>query len=233
MTNEENSITYEDITELEMQKSLLLFSGGLDTTTILYMLTQEEIPVECLIYNYGQQAQEEIRHAIKTCQKLHVKYKVMDLKNLEMSGELGDGGNIKNNVDIIIPNRNSVFLSVATQYAIRNGFEAIYVGSKQGVKSCPDETYEFIEEYNYLNMKSDIKYIPIKAPLIMMDTPEVIDQALQLKVPLRETWSCFGNKTERCNKCTNCKIFKEILEMKQEEYQGYVENINTYLKEFE
>ena len=57
-----NETDLEDtITELEMKKSLLLFSGGLDTTTILYCLVHEEIPVQCLCFDYGQQAKQEIQ----------------------------------------------------------------------------------------------------------------------------------------------------------------------------
>ena len=131
-------IDEEDYTEIDMNKSLLLFSGGLDTTTLLYWLVDEGVPVQCLCFDYGQQAIKEIECAKETCEKLHVKYEVMDLKNLNINGDLGKGGNIESLTDIIIPNRNSIFLAIATNYAIMHGCKNVYIGSKLGQKACLD-----------------------------------------------------------------------------------------------
>ena len=225
-------MTEEMITEDEMKKSLLLFSGGLDTTVILYNLVQEEIPVRCLCFDYGQQATTEIKYAIKTCEKLNIKCDVMDIRKLKISGELGHGGNIQNETDIIIPNRNSIFLSIATNYAITHGCEVIYIGSKIGSEACFDEKYEFIEQYNELNKVSDIKYIPIKAPLIFYDSGDVMDLALKMNVPLKETWSCFGNKSEKCGECKNCKALPPIIDMKIAEYTQQLNNLKEYKETF-
>lgn len=225
-------IDEEAIFEYEMKKSLLLYSGGLDTTTILYTLLDEGIPVKCLIYNYGQQAQKEVEYAIKNCEKLNVDYEVMDLTSLNISGDLGPGGNIRSKTSIIIPNRNSIFLAIATNYAIQNGCEVIYIGSKIGAEACYDEKYDFIEKYNELNEVSDIKYIPIKAPLIYHDTLDVLDIALELNVPLVDTWSCFGGKDERCGECKNCTSIPEIISMKQDELLKQINNLRKYKDSF-
>ena len=222
----------ETILEYEMKKSLLLFSGGLDTTTILYQLVEEGIPVQCLIFDYGQQAKKEIQCAIKTCEKLNVKYKIMDISSLEICGELGYGGNIQNKVDIIIPNRNSIFLAIATNYAIRNGCEVVYIGSKLGEDACLDEKYEFIEEYNELNKVSDIKYVPIKAPLIFCDSLNVLEMALDLEVPLVETWSCFGEGNARCGNCRNCEVLPDIVEKLMKDYMSKLDNLRKYKQSF-
>lgn len=229
----DEDITLEDIIDLELKKSLILFSGGLDTTVLLYQLVNEGIPVQCLTFDYGQQAKEEIEHAKQTCEKLNISYEVMDITSLNISGELGEGGNIENSVDIIIPNRNSIFLAIATNYAITHGCEIVYIGSKLGETACLDETYEFIEEYNRLNAKSDITQVKIKAPLIYMDSEDVIEEALKLNVPLVDTWSCFGKEKTRCKKCKNCKALKTILEVEIAKYSDYLENLKNYFKELE
>ena len=225
-------MTEDMITEYEMKKSLLLFSGGLDTTVVLYELVANEIPVRCLCFNYGQQAKTEIEYAKKTCKKLNVQLEVMDIRKIDISGELGQGGNIQNETDIIIPNRNSIFLAIATNYAITHGCECIYIGSKIGSEACFDEKYEFIEQFNELNKVSDIKYVPVKAPLIFDDSSDVIDLALDLNVPLNETWSCFGNKSEKCGKCKNCKTLPTIIDLKIDEYSRKLDNLKQYRKTF-
>lgn len=224
--------SYEEITEIEMKKSLLLFSGGLDTTTLLYLLISEGVPVQCLGFDYGQQAKQELEYAKRTCEKLNVKYEIMNLKELNISGELGSGGNIENKTDIIIPNRNSIFLSIATNYAIKNNCDVVYIGSKIGEPACYDEKYEFVEQFNELNKKSDITQIAIKAPFIEYDTTGVIDLALELQVPLAETWSCFGGKKSRCGSCRNCEIFPEILDIEIDKYENYLKNLKEYRNEF-
>lgn len=221
-------IDEEEITEIEMKKSLLLFSGGLDTTTLLYWLVDEGIPVQCLGFDYGQQAKQELNYAKHTCDKLNVKYEIMDLTKLNISGELGKDGNISNKTDIIIPNRNSIFLSIATNYAIKNNCSVVYIGSKLGEVACFDERYEFIEQFNELNRVSDITPIQIKAPFVYYDSKEVIELALDLGVPLSETWSCFGGKKERCGTCRNCKLFPEIIDEEIEKYEKYLKNLNKY-----
>ena len=220
------------ITTIDMKKSLLLFSGGLDTTTLLYWLLDIGVPVQCLGFDYGQQALAELEHAKKTCEKLDVKYEIMDLKKLGINGELGKGGNIGNKTDIIIPNRNSIFLAIATNYAIKNGCDNVYIGSKLGQPACYDEQPPFIEQYNELNKVSDITEVTIKAPLIYMDLLEVLDLALSLGVPLTDTWSCFSNSDERCGMCGNCKTMPEAIDMKIEQYEDYLENLMEYRSSF-
>lgn len=223
----------EDIIfDYDMKKSLLLFSGGLDTTTILYQLVDEGIPVQCLIFDYGQQAKKEIECAVKTCEKLNVDYEVMDITSLNISGNLGEGGNNRSQTSIIIPNRNSIFLAIATNYAISHNCEVVYIGSKLGAEACYDEKYDFIEKYNELNEVSDIKYIPIKAPFIYYDTIDVLDLALDLEVPLIDTWSCFGNKEYRCGECKNCKALPEILDEYYETFFKKLQNLREYKESF-
>ena len=223
----------EDIlTTIDMKKSLLLFSGGLDTTTLLYWLIEEGVPVQCLGFDYGQQAIAELEHAKTTCEKLNVKYEIMDLKNLNINGELGEGGNIGNKTDIIIPNRNSIFLAIATNYAIQNGCSNVYIGSKLGQPACLDEQPPFLEQYNELNKVSDITEVTVKAPLIYMDLLEVIDLALSLDVPLTDTWSCFSNSDKKCGICGNCKVMPEAIDIKINQYEEYLNNLKEYKSSF-
>ena len=221
-----------DITTLDLKKSLLLFSGGLDTTTLLYLLVDEGIPVQCLGFDYGQQAKHELECAKKTCEKLNIKYEIIDLNSLNISGDLGKGGNIANKTDIIIPNRNSIFLAIGTNYAIKNGCDNIYIGSKLGQDACLDEQPDFIEQYNALNMVSDITPVYVKAPFINYSLEEVITLALDLEVPLEDTWSCFGEGDKRCGKCGNCTTIPEVVVELINQQEKQLKNLKKFYDSF-
>ena len=54
-----------------MAKFVHLFSGGLDSTVLLYDLLDQEHHVECLLFHYGQRHAKELQFAGATCQKLY------------------------------------------------------------------------------------------------------------------------------------------------------------------
>ena len=57
-----------------MKKAIVLLSGGLDSTTLLYYAKNKGFDVECLIFNYGQRHSKEIKSAIGIAKHLKCKY---------------------------------------------------------------------------------------------------------------------------------------------------------------
>ena len=67
---------------MKMNKAVLILSGGLDSTTLLYELLDKNFEVFAISFYYGQKHNKELDMVIKTCQKLKVDHKIIDLSGL-------------------------------------------------------------------------------------------------------------------------------------------------------
>ncbi len=206
---EKQALNYDEIlteiTRYDFKPSLLLMSGGIDSTLLLYELCDRQIPVTVLYFDYGQEAMKEWEYVRKHCNHLRVKIEVMKLNETDLSGELGVGGERRYNDSVMIPNRNSVFLSLATSYALKNGLERIYYGAIGGTDpSYCDCQPLFVHQYNLLNMTSDLRCVQIRTPLITWNKEEIIDKLLSYGVNLTDVWTCERNGETPCGECTAC-----------------------------
>lgn len=198
---------------------VLILSGGLDSTTLLYKLLDEGKSVTALSFNYGQKANHELSCAKEICENLGVEHHIFDIStilNLLKWSSLIDEN--KTNVyvpqDTVVPSRNTILLELATAFAISNDKDAVYYGAIKGdVGDYPDTTPEFLHQINELNKVNNYKYIPIYAPFVDKEKYEVVMEALKLNVPLEKTWSCYVNTEEPCGECFSCKARIEAIEI--------------------
>ena len=98
-------------------KFIHLFSGGLDSTVLLYDLLDQEALVHCLLFNYGQRHLRELDYAEGTCHKLKVPYDRVAIGTklfFSRSTLTGQKGELEGKATIV-PNRNMVMLSLAAR----------------------------------------------------------------------------------------------------------------------
>ena len=206
MTSEE---ILHEITSIDLKPSLLIMSGGLDTTTLLYLLVEKGIPLMVLSFDYGQMAVKEIELAKTHCEKFRIEQKVVKISESYIDGNLGKDGDIYHFDSVLIPNRNSVFLSIGVSYALQHGFERVYYGATKSSPDYADCQPRYVHQFNILNMVSDLREVQIRAPFIDMDKTEIIDLAIDLGVDLTKTWSCYNNTEKPCGVCDACILRKE------------------------
>jgi len=110
-----------------MSKVVLILSGGLDSTTLLYDLLNQDLDVYPVSFIYGQKHIKELDCAIKTCQDLNLTHEIVNIPFLEgFSSSLTDTTisvpeghyETENMKSTVVPNRNMIMLSIATGYAI-------------------------------------------------------------------------------------------------------------------
>lgn len=192
-------------------KVILVFSGGLDSTTLLYWLLNNNYEVKCLTFDYGQKARKEIEYAKKTCDKLKIEYEIRDIQeimSLLSSSSIVDKDkeNMIDPSETVVPSRNTILLSLATAKAITDNYAQVYYGAqKSDTIDYPDCTPEFLSQMNELNKVNNYKYIPILAPFINYDKKKIVGIARELDVPLEDTWSCYNNSNVPCGTCFSCK----------------------------
>ena len=74
-----------------MKKTLLIYSGGLDSTVLLYHLRASGHDVEAVSFNYNQRHKREIDSAKNICSLLSVEHSIVEIPQLSGSALTGSG----------------------------------------------------------------------------------------------------------------------------------------------
>jgi 7-cyano-7-deazaguanine synthase len=197
-----------------MKKAVILFSSGLDSTTLLYYALSKGYECRCLIFDYGQKHKKEILGAVKIAQMLKLEYVLLKLSLPWSKDALTNKGKkipVRKTIDEAIPStyvpgRNTIFLSFALSLAQSSGAESIFIGANAiDFSGYPDCRPQFINAYNQVLKSLDVK-IKIEAPLIKMTKAQIIELGGKLKVPYQLTWSCYKGLKKPCGECDSCKL---------------------------
>jgi len=199
----------------ENNKVVLIMSGGLDSTTLLYDLLDQNLEVFALSFYYKQKHNKELEMAIKTCQKLKVNHKIIDLSELgeilkssltTPDIETPEGHYSDENMTItVVPGRNTTFLSIAGGYAISIGANKVYLGIHSGDHAiyC-DCRPEYIEAMKNVFRLFDNTVIDIYASYLNLTKTEIVARGLSLGVDFATTSTCYQGKEKACGKCGSC-----------------------------
>lgn len=206
-----------------MSKAVVLLSGGLDSTTALYLAKADGHEVHAISFDYGQRHQRELQSARAVAEKIGVaSHKVVSLNlaawggssltDMNMTVEHGD----VNRTDIpmtYVPARNMVFLSVAASMAEAIDAQHIYIGVSQvdysGYVDCRKVFIDAME--NAINLGTVMsaekgKHITIHAPFINMTKAQEIQLGEKLGVDFGLTWSCYNGGEHPCGTCDSCLL---------------------------
>lgn len=212
------------------RKSIILLSGGLDSLVSLG-LAKEEYNIDlALTFDYGQKsAPIEISASKKICDYYKIKHKVIKLDWLKeitqtaLVGEqdipvasltdlLSDNFTQESAAAVWVPNRNGAFLNIAASYADSYDYDYIVFGAnKEEGTTFPDNTQEFIDRLNATFEYSTLKQPKAYAPLINLDKNDIVKVAVEKKIPLELTRSCYSAKEKHCGKCESCTRLKRAL----------------------
>lgn len=214
-----------------MSKSIILLSGGLDSLVSL-ALSKEKYNVElALTFDYGQKSVErEIASSEKICKHFGISHNVIKLDWLKeitqtalvsenevpftTEEDLASDEFVNNSaVSVWVPNRNGAFLNIAASFADSFGYDYIIFGAnKEEGTTFPDNTQEFIDRLNKTFEYSTLKQPKAFAPLINLDKNDIVKSAIEHKVPLELTRSCYSTKEKHCGVCESCVRLKRALE---------------------
>ena len=204
------------------QKAIILFSSGLDSTTVLYYAMSKGYDCHCLIFDYGQKHNKEVDNAKKFAKSLKLNYHVVKTSiPWDMSSLINKDKKIPEHKQIkegfvpstYVPGRNTIFLSYAISYAETIKAKKIFLGiNAVDFSSYPDCTPQYLKSMQQV-MKALNNGIEICAPIEKYSKAQIIKLGTKLKVPYEKTWSCYNGKNKPCGKCDSCKLrakgFKE------------------------
>ena len=205
-----------------MKKAVVLLSGGLDSATTTAIAQADGYEVIALSFRYGQRHQKELQAAKKIAKALDIKeHFVVDVNLSQWGGSsLTDESLVLPQdglqPDIIpstyVPGRNTVFIAIALSLAEAKDAQAIYLGiNAVDYSGYPDCRPEYLEAYQKLaNLSSKVgiegKAPQLIAPLVRDSKADIVRRALNLGVPIAETWSCYQGADEPCGLCDSCRI---------------------------
>jgi 7-cyano-7-deazaguanine synthase len=201
-------------------KAVLIFSGGMDSTTLLYDMIHEEYGVSAITFDYHQKHKKEIRCAEKTCVKLRIPHKIVDVSVLN---ELAPSSLTRDAWDVpegnyaeetmkqtVVPNRNMVFLSLAASYAIGIGAGHLFYAAHAGDHAIyPDCRPAFVSAMTTALHLCDWNDVVLHAPYLRLSKGDIVRKGIALGVDYADTWSCYKGEERSCGKCGACTERRE------------------------
>lgn len=197
-------------------RTVVIYSGGLDSTTLLYDLKAAGHDVATLAINYGQRHSRELLYAQRICQTISVELTTLDLSGLAQifgSNSLSDTGikvpegsyEEKSMQQTTVPNRNMILLSIATGWAISNDYQAVAFGAHSGEYTpYPDCRPEFASAMDHAAQLCDWQPLRILAPFVNWTKSDIVRRGAELGVPFQSTWSCYVGGAKQCGRCGTC-----------------------------
>lgn len=207
-------------------KALVLFSGGLDSTTALALAISKygKENVVALSVSYGQKHIKEIEASNKIARYYDVEHIFLDLAKIF---EYSNCSLLSQNSDIAIPEgeyakqlqeqngalstyvpfRNGLFLSSAASIALSKDCDIIYYGAHAddaAGEAYPDCSVEFTKAINEAIYLGSGKKVSVVGPFVNMHKADIVKLGLELNVPYELTWSCYEGHDKACGKCGTC-----------------------------
>ncbi len=206
------------------KKAILLLSGGIDSTTLLAKLSNENYEVVAVSFHYGQKHGIELHYAKKNAEKYGVKkhyiieldkilFESSALVNREINIATYDNNELpEGKVNAYVPFRNLLFISAALSLAETMSINEVYLAFNSDDKAnFWDCRTEFIDKMNVIaNLNASIQ---IKTPFINLSKTEIVKLAKQLNVDLNNTITCYQPKgANECGICLSCLTKQKALQ---------------------
>ncbi len=206
-----------------MKKAVVLYSGGLDSTTCMAIARDEGFEPYALSFSYGQRHTVELDKARQYAPKIGaVEHMVIDVDMRQMGGsaltadiEVPKDGASPDEIPVTyVPARNTIFLSFALGWAEVLGAADIYIGVNaldySGYPDCRPEFIAAFQTLANLATKAGVEGSPytIHVPLIDLTKAQIIAKGQALGVDYGLTHSCYDPTPEglSCGHCDSCLL---------------------------
>lgn len=200
--------------------SVLLASGGMDSTTLAYWLRSQQIEFLPVFINYGQHcAETELETLLQVLPEGYAamtevvdvsdiyrgcKSRLIDEPDLWRDGITAE--------DLYLPYRNLLLLSIGAAYAQARNYSWLYAAfiNSNHAKEL-DCSAEFFEKLSGVLL--DYGSVEIKMPFREMSKYEVAQIGIDVEAPIAYTFSCQAASRVPCGACPNCVDRLEALRL--------------------
>jgi 7-cyano-7-deazaguanine synthase len=205
--------------------AIVLFSGGLDSTTCLAIARSEGFTPIALSFRYGQRHTVELECASALARAAGVEHIVSDIDLAAFGGsalvdpsiavpKTGESPGSSAVPVTYVPARNTIFLSIAMAVAEVRGSDDIFIGvNAVDYSGYPDCRPEFIDAFSNmaaLATRRGVEGSPLRihTPLIALSKAGIIERGLSLGVDYSLTSTCYdpGSDGGACGACEACVL---------------------------
>lgn len=205
------------------QKAVVIYSGGMDSFTVLNKVFRQGYDVYALSFNYGQRHSKELEYAAAVCAKLGVQHKIIDISAIN---ELIGGSSLTADIAVpeghyeqesmkqtVVPNRNMILLSMAVGYAVSLEANEVFYGAHSGDHAIyPDCRPEFVHKMNDVCAIANYDVVKIVCPYLDVSKIEILADGLAMGLDYGMSWTCYNGREKACGKCGACQERLEAFE---------------------
>ena len=204
-----------------MKDSILILSGGMDSTTMLYDF-KDNIAL-AVSFHYGSNHNDkEIPFARYHCEKLGIKHITIPLafmkqyfrsSLLEGSEAIPEGNYDEENMkSTVVPFRNGIMLAIVAGLAETYGLKHVMMANHSGDHTIyPDCRPSFVAAMSAAIAAGTYEGITLETPYTNLSKGDIARKGKELGLDYTQTWSCYKGGEIHCGKCGTCRERKEAL----------------------
>jgi 7-cyano-7-deazaguanine synthase len=197
-------------------KVVVIYSGGMDSFTVLNRAIKDGKQVFALSFDYGQRHVKELQCANKVCKSLNISHKTIDISAIN---QLLAGSSLTDDIEIpeghyeadnmkstVVPNRNMILISLAVGYAVSVGASQVYYGAHSGDHAIyPDCRPEFVAKMNDVCQIANYESVEIFSPYLNVNKTAILTDGIAMGLAYNDTWTCYNGREKACGKCGACQ----------------------------
>jgi len=198
------------------EKVIVIYSGGMDSYTVLHKALEDGKTPLALSFNYGQRHKKELDYAARVCAELGIAHKIVDISAIN---SLIGGSALTDDVDVpeghyeepsmkqtVVPNRNMILPSMAVGYAVNEQANKVYYGAHSGDHAIyPDCRPEFVEKMNDVCAIANYEAIEIVTPYLTVSKTAILTDGIRMNLDYSKTWTCYNGRDKACGQCGACQ----------------------------
>jgi 7-cyano-7-deazaguanine synthase len=208
-----------------------IVSGGMDSVTLAYHLKETYNDLHLVSVDYGQRHIKELQCAIHCAEALGCTHDVINLQ--ELGKLLSSSGSVlvtpmttvpeghyaeESMKATVVPNRNSIMLSIATGIAVAEEASFVALAVHAGDHFIyPDCRPEFVRSFSSTMIFANEGFIKpefhVWAPFVHLAKADICSLGNLLAVPWTDTWSCYKGGRFHCGKCGTCVERREAFQL--------------------
>jgi len=206
------------------QKVVVIYSGGMDSYTVLNKALRDGYEVYALSFDYGQRHVKELDVAAVACKGLDVHHKIVDISAIN---QIIGGSSLTDDIEVpeghyeaenmkstIVPNRNMILLSLAVGYAVSLKACKVYYGAHSGDHAIyPDCRPEFVKKMDDVCRIANYDEVEIVSPYLKNSKIDILTDGLKMNLDYSQTWTCYNGREKACGKCGACQERLEAFEL--------------------
>lgn len=204
-------------------KSIVLLSGGLDSSVSLAQALRETDVALSLTFDYGQKsAYKEKEAAADLSSYYSISHRVLELNFLKeitrttlVSNEdlpepgfsdLDDHDKSGASAALVwVPNRNGLFINIAASFAEAYKCDIIVTGfNREEAATFPDNSQDFVSAANFALSFSTLQKVRLVSYTQQLDKVEIVKLGMTLGLPFQYIWSCYRGEEKMCGRCESC-----------------------------